>query len=113
MKTGIKVYVAGPYTKPDPCANTNRAVAVGHELWELGFVPFVPHLSHFWHTMIPRPYQDWLDYDLVWLAECDAVLRLPGESSGAEVEVRAANEQGIPVFTSIEELKLWSTTHQV
>jgi hypothetical protein len=46
-----------------------------------------------------------LDYDLNWLAKCDAVLRLPGASSGADREVEYAQKLGIPVFYSIEEIR--------
>lgn len=104
MLERLKVYVAGPYTKPDPCANTNKAIAIGNELWDRGFTPYVPHLTHFWHTVSPRPYEDWLAFDLVWLAECDVLLRFPGESSGADKEVVFAQGRSIPVVYSIDEL---------
>jgi hypothetical protein len=38
------------------------------------------------------------------LQHCDAVLRLPGQSSGADNDVRIAHERGIPVYHSIEEV---------
>ena len=25
--------------------------------------PFVPHGTHFWHMLFPRPYEFWLDLD--------------------------------------------------
>ena len=77
-----RVYIAGPYTKPDPCINTHVAMLAWDELWALGFTPFCPHWSHFQHTFSPRPYSDWLAYDLEWLPACDAVLRLPGKKIG-------------------------------
>ena len=40
----IKVYIAAPYTKPDPCENINRVIAAANELVNLGFIPFIPHL---------------------------------------------------------------------
>lgn len=104
MKERIKVYVASPYTKPDPCINTHNAVRVGQQLWELGYCPFVPHLSHFWHTMIPNPYPMWLELDAQWLRVCDVMLRLPGESSGADKEEVIAVDRDIPVVRSVEEL---------
>jgi hypothetical protein len=39
-----------------------------------------------------------------WLAVCDCVLRLPGESKGADAEVKFAQEIGKPVYYSIAEL---------
>ena len=38
------------------------------------------------------------------LQHCDAVLRLPGASSGAENDVRIARERGIPVYFDISEI---------
>jgi hypothetical protein len=38
------------------------------------------------------------------LQHCDAVLRLPGESTGADQDVAIARERGIPVYTGLEEI---------
>lgn len=38
------------------------------------------------------------------LQHCDAVLRLPGASTGADNDVRIAEQLGIPVYRSIAEL---------
>lgn len=38
------------------------------------------------------------------LQHCDAVLRLPGLSAGADNDVRIANERGIPVYLSPDEI---------
>lgn len=103
-----RIYIAGPYTKPDPCVNTYNAIKMGNQLWALGFVPFVPHLTHFWHTITPHPYEDWINYDLEWIPLCNAILRLPGESSGADREVKRANELGIPVFNTVDQLVSWA-----
>jgi hypothetical protein len=84
--------------------NTYRAIQAADELAEMGFVPFVPHLAHLWHTVSPHPYEFWLAYDLHWLRLCHAVLRLPGESDGADREVAEAVRLGIRVFTSTQAL---------
>lgn len=97
-----RTYVAGPYTRPDPCVNTHAALLVANQLWEVGFMPFVPHLTHFWHTVTPRPYEFWLEYDTEMLACCDYLVRLPGESAGADREVAFARERGIPVFFGVD-----------
>jgi hypothetical protein len=98
------VYVAGPYTRPDPCVNTHAALKAADRLWELGCTPYVPHLTHFWHTMSPRAYEEWMSQHLHFLPRCEALLRLPGESPGADREVARAKELGIPVYDSIEDL---------
>lgn len=38
---------------------------------------------------------------------CHAVLRLPGESSGADCEVVVAERMGLPVMYDLEVLRLW------
>ena len=38
------------------------------------------------------------------LQHCDAVLRLPGESTGADQDVAIARERGIPVYTDLAEI---------
>ena len=93
-----RIYIAGPYTKPDPIENTHRAFTYGNKLWDAGCAPFIPHLTAFWHLVTPRPYEQWLQIDLEWLHACDAVYRFPGESSGADAEVATAHRAGIRVF---------------
>ncbi|HSK31912.1 MAG TPA: DUF4406 domain-containing protein [Propionicimonas sp.] len=38
------------------------------------------------------------------LTKCDAVLRIPGESRGADMECALAREWGKPVYTSLDEV---------
>ena len=38
------------------------------------------------------------------LEKCDAVLRIPGESRGADLEMAMAREQGKLIFTNIEDI---------
>lgn len=38
------------------------------------------------------------------LDKCDAVLRIPGESRGADIEMAKAKEMGKIIFTSIEDI---------
>jgi hypothetical protein len=93
----IHVYVAGPYTG-DEEANVARAIAAGDILLRAGIAPYVPHLSHFWHQLHPHGYEVWMDLDFSWVQRCDALLRLPGESKGADREVSIAHEHYKPVF---------------
>ena len=99
----MRIYIAGPYS-PDPEANTLAAIAAGDQLLRMGYVPFIPHLSHYWDAQHPHPYDVWLDWCLEWVKCCDAVLRLPGESPGADVECELAYGLDIPVFHSIAQL---------
>ncbi|MFV0442151.1 MAG: DUF4406 domain-containing protein [Planctomycetaceae bacterium] len=92
------LYLAGPYTEPDPVANTHRMIRIADALLDAGFTPLIPHLTLAWHLVSPKRYEIWLDYDRELLARCDAVLRVPGDSNGATRESRYADELGIPVI---------------
>ena len=41
------------------------------------------------------------------LSRCDAVLRIPGASGGADLDVVRARELGLPVYTTIEDIPLF------
>ena len=104
------VYVAGPYSHPDPIENTNIALNIADAMYaesDHELVPVIPHLTAFWHLVHPHEYAHWLEYDLKILSRCDALLRLPGESSGADGEVEFAEMNGIPVFHTVSSLMLW------
>lgn len=82
------LYIAAPYTRPDPVINTHRAARVGMIIYHEGtYAPVVPHLSLLWHAITPQPIDVWYDIDLSVLAHCQAIVRLPGESAGADAEV--------------------------
>jgi len=100
----IKVYIASPYTLGDVAVNVKRQIDTYDILVTKGFYPFAPLFSHFQHMFHPRPYQDWLEQDEIWVNVCDCLLRLDGESSGADKEVQWAIKAGKPVFYSVEEL---------
>lgn len=92
------VYVAGPYTHPDPIANTHRAVKVGMAIWDTGLAAVtIPHVTMVSHLVAPRPVEDWYRFDLDLLEHCDAVYRMPGASTGADREVAHAVALGLPV----------------
>lgn len=103
-----RVYIAGPYSKPDPVENTHLAVEVADRLSAVpGIVPYIPHLSLFWHYHSPKPYVWWLEYDVNWVDVCDCVLRIPGLSAGADDEVRHAMHVDKLVFFSEEGVIEW------
>jgi hypothetical protein len=99
-----RIYVAGPYTQGDTAVNVRKAYEAANQLADLGFAPFVPHATHFWHLLFPHPYEFWLELDNEFLACCHALLRIPRPSGGADKEVDLATRIGIPVFKSIEEV---------
>lgn len=98
-----RIYISGPLTSSGNVReNLDRAMEVARRLIELGFAPFCPHLS--WHIdpCEEIPHDTWMQVDLPWVDVADAVLLLPGESEGAEIEVNRAVSLGIPVYRSVD-----------
>lgn len=100
----IKVYIASPYTIGDVAVNVKNQIDAANELIGEGLCPFVPLLCHFLHMANPQPYATWIKYSMEWLRQCDFVLRLEGQSDGADKEVVEALQLGKMVFTSISDL---------
>lgn len=100
----IAVYIASPYTQGDAAVNVRTSLLVADLLAAQGFLPFAPLLSHFWNFLSPHPYEFWMDMDVEWIKRCDCLLRLPGASAGADLEVEVARHLGLPVFFSPQEI---------
>ena len=98
----MRVYIAAPYTKGDRSENMRRAMKAMDTLIAAGHEPFLPILTHFQDLCHPRPWKDWMRIDLAWLPYAEAVVRLPGESTGADVETASARSRGRPVFDGVE-----------
>ena len=103
------VYVAGPYSHPDPVANTHAALKTATQLQDSGLVTcFVPHQNLIWHLIDPQEEDHWYSHDFAFLARCDAVFRMPGHSTGADAEEDFASDRGIPVFHTPDGLWGWA-----
>ena len=101
----MKVYIAGPLTTSgDIALNMRAAITAAEGILDRGHLPYIPHLTFFWHFASPHPYDYWIKLDKRWLMECDALLRLPGESRGTEIEVSLAARMGLSIYHSVEEL---------
>lgn len=99
----MRIYVAGPYSKGDVAQNVATVLRVAEHVWLRGDVPFVPHLTHFWHFAHPHPYQAWLELDTEWLKQCEGFLRVPGESAGADREEAIAKKLGLRIWHGLTE----------
>lgn len=114
-----RVYIAGPISKGDLLKNIRQFDAAFVKLLSLGFSPFNPGASvYLGNSMRDKSFvlaradskaggvthEEWMRIDLAWLECADMVLRLPGESVGADIEVEFAKEIGIPVFENIDDL---------
>ncbi|CAN7491906.1 DUF4406 domain-containing protein [Pararhizobium sp. LjRoot235] len=112
------ILIAGPYrsgTGDEPekmAANLERLEAPSHALFQAGHVPMIGEWVALpvWRTAGGREVGDDL-YEKIFhpvagrlLQLCDAVLRLPGDSRGANNDVRIARERGIPVYFRLEDV---------
>lgn len=119
MTTPLLILIAGPYrsgTDGDPDAiarNLERLEAAAAPIYRLGHVPMIGE----WVALpILRGSADGTAAgaesggDVMYetakrlLQHCDAVLRLPGGSSGADTDVAIARERGIPVYFDLAEV---------
>ena len=102
------VYIASPYSIGNKLENVLDQFRASDELLHLGFHPVPPLWTHFWDEVSPKRYEAWMEYDEQTIKRCDCLLRLPGESAGADQEVEFALNIGVPVFYSIQEVVNYS-----
>lgn len=112
------ILIAGPYasgTGGDPALmrrNLDRLEEAAWPLFAAGHIPMIgewvalPVLTSAGATGASDPLADKVMYPVAHrlLQRCDAVLRLPGESRGADQDVAIARERGIPVYTALAEV---------
>ncbi len=120
MTKPLLILIAGPYrsgTNGDPALisrNLARLEEASGPIFRLGHVPMIGE----WVALPILRTLDEADAeggDVMYetahrlLQHCDAVLRLPGESSGADKDVEIALDRGLPVYRSLEEIPSAST----
>ena len=112
------ILIAGPYrsgTNDDPLLmkkNLERLESVALPLFRKGYVPMIGE----W-VALPlldlagsKKPGDELYEEILYpvaarlLTKCDAVLRLSGESKGADEDVRIAKERGLKVYYRLEDV---------
>ena len=126
----LLVYVAAPLrgdgTHSALCLNVENACEAGARLMRHGIPVIVPHLSAFlgmrsgpiYRHYVPeyQPYgftvDAWYAVSVLLVSRCDAVLRLPGESTGADLEVARAAELGKPVFHDVGSVIAWANKQE-
>lgn len=112
------ILIAGPYasgTGGDPALmrrNLDRLEEAAWPLFAAGHIPMIgewvalPVLTSAGATGPTDPLAQEVMYPVAHrlLQRCDAVLRLPGESRGADQDVAIARERGIPVYTALADV---------
>lgn len=101
------VYISGPVTKGNRNWNVYQGFEAQRELTESGYAPINPIASATYPFAWEEgfPHETWMEVDLALVARADAVLRLPGESRGADEECAFADFKGIPVYGTVDDLK--------
>lgn len=114
----MMILVAGPYrsgTGDDPVLIANNLAkleAVTLPLFRAGHIPLIgewlalPLLRQAGSTRAGDAAYEEICYPIAHrlIERCDAVLRLPGDSKGADEDVRRARERGLPIYTRLEDI---------
>ncbi|WP_330468967.1 DUF4406 domain-containing protein [Streptomyces longwoodensis] len=111
------VLIAGPYrsgTGGDPDAMAANLARLEAAAWPVFAAGHLPVIGEWLALPVLRsagagptdPLADEVLYPTAdrLLAHCDAVLRLPGESAGADQDVATARRRGLPVYHRVDEL---------
>jgi hypothetical protein len=96
-------YLAHPITvgRPTVLHNVADATRAFHYLHGLGVTAQCPGWTVLVAFALPgMSYEDWMAHALSLVAHSDVLIRLPGQSSGADREVAWAEKLGIPVVAS-------------
>ena len=94
------VYLACPMSIGSHTQNVINCIKVADELIIKGYSPIVPVLTSMWDIVSPKTHEEWLQYDFGLVGVSDCLLRIPGVSVGADMEMDYAVRNVIPVFTS-------------
>jgi hypothetical protein len=114
----LLVLIAGPYrsgTGDDPAKLAANLAALEEAAWPIFRAGHIPMIGEW----VALPVMRGAGVELVTdaasehvlypaaerlLQHCDAVLRLPGESTGADRDVAVARQRGLPVYRSLAEI---------
>ncbi|MEU4142389.1 DUF4406 domain-containing protein [Streptomyces parvulus] len=113
----LLILIAGPYrsgTDGDPLAMAANLAALEAAAWPVFAAGHVPVIGEWIALPVLRsagagptdPLADQVLHPTAdrLLAHCDAVLRLPGRSAGADQDVATARRRGLPVYHDVAEI---------
>jgi hypothetical protein len=118
VTTSLLILIAGPYrsgTGDDPALMRHNLDLLESAAWPLfaaGHLPIIgewvalPVLASAGASGPLDPLAEQVMYPTAarLLQRCDAVLRLPGASTGADQDVRLAQQRGLPVYYRLEDV---------
>jgi len=117
MTRPLLILIAGPYrsgTDGDPAAREANLRRLEEAAWPVFAAGHVPMIGEWVALPVLRSagatVEDDLADDVLYptarrlLEHCDAVLRLPGESAGADQDVAIAESRGLPVYHDVADI---------
>lgn len=116
--TRMMILIAGPYRSgsgDDPAviaANLRRLEEASWPVFQAGHIPMIGEWVALpvWRAGGGAQVGDAVYDEVIYptaerlIERCDAILRLPGESRGADNDVRLANQRGIPVYHHADQI---------
>jgi hypothetical protein len=118
MIESLLILIAGPYrsgTGDDPELMARNLTRLEEAAWPIFAAGHIPMIGEWVALPVLRSagadgVTDPLAADVMYptaqrlLGRCDAVLRLPGESTGADQDVAIAESRGLPVYHHLSEV---------
>lgn len=108
----MRIMVIGAFTS-NPEYNMRRMNWISGVLSELGHMVYAPAmLGWTWEKTYGVPVaaqgQDYYDFWMEWSSHfmdiADAVFRIEGKSSGADIEEAIARERGLTIYTDVRDV---------
>jgi hypothetical protein len=117
-KVPLIILVAGPYrsgTNNDPALiakNLEKLEECALKIYETGHIPLIgewvalPIAKQAGSSHVGDAISERYLYPVAMrlIQRCDAVLRIEGQSTGADEDVRLARQRGLPVYFGIDEV---------
>ena len=109
----LRIYIAGPYTgngsEEQKKTNVFSARYAQKRLTKRGHYPHCPHAMTEQLDGIlgggEEEHEYFMRLDLMYIQQMmDAILRLPGESPGGDLEVKLAERLGLPIYHRVDEV---------
>ena len=118
MSKPLLILIAGPYrsgTGDDPELMARNLARLEEAAWPVFAAGHIPMIGEWVALPVLRSagadgVSDALAERVMYptaqrlLQHCDAVLRLPGDSTGADQDVAIARERGLPVYYRVEDI---------
>jgi len=122
----LVILIAGPYrsgTNGDSsliARNLNRLESFALSIYKAGHIPMIgewvalPLIRQAGSSSLEDEISEQYLYPVAsrLLERCDAVLRIEGESKGADEDVRIARERGLRVYWRVEDVPVLTATQE-